>query len=799
VGDGSSTDQAAAATAKRHQAAMSVGRHPRDLVVLLIAVGVVVLCSLAAARLQVVNPVEVAIFGQFAQIPAASIIVWQVLTWAGTWAGIAAVAAVALYFKRIRLGLQIAGAGVLAWAAVRLINGLVGGRPVPAELLGAPGVRLPGPAGFAFPAPHAAVAAAMVAVATPFLLKARYRGVAWAVVVLVAAADVYLGTSLPLGAFAAVFLGWGIGAIFHLVWGAPGRRTSEAAVCRALERAGLAPVEAVPLREHLLGPLEFGVTTESGEKLRVQVVRRLHRRAGLWYRLRRLLASLEVEDEPPLSSTYHETEHEALVTLFAQRAGLRTPPVVLTCEIRQAPPLLVRRQIEGCRLTELSGDEIGESLLDAIWVQIAALSEARIAHHDLRAKNILVDTEGDPWLLNFTFGIIGASAARAAQDRAEALISLASRVGVVRAVRSAARVLSPDQLEPALPYLQPLALPRRIRKQLGQERYVLTELRETLAEQIDRPIPTFRSPVRASTVVGLLLLGGAVYALLPQVSSMRAVLDSLRSADWGWLAVATLTGFIAIVLSSVSIIGSSSTPLPFWRTTAVQFAAAFTGRTTPGGIGFFGINIAFMERLGIRRSSAVGVTMLNMAATSVIGGIWCVIGVFGIGTSGLLGGMQIPLGWPVLLAAAGSLVVAAAVLLSPFGRRKFVGPGLRVTRELLDALRRPVRAVQLVGGATGYLMISGLGLAASLAAFNVHVPVAAVIAVFVIGQTLGHIAPIPGGLGPTEALMVAGLTALGIAPTVAVGAVLTSRLLTYWLPVLPGIAIFRYLQHHGIV
>jgi undecaprenyl-diphosphatase len=47
--------------------------------------------------------------------------------------------------------------------------------------------------------------------------------------------------------------------------------------------------------------------------------------------------------------------------------------------------------------------------------------------------------------------------------------------------------------------------------------------------------------------------------------------------------------------------------------------------------------------------------------------------------------------------------------------------------------------------------------------------------------------------------MVAGLTALGTAPTVAVATVLTNRLLTYWLPALPGIAIFRYLQYRAIV
>jgi uncharacterized membrane protein YbhN (UPF0104 family) len=777
--------------------ASSFGRHPRDLVVLFVAAGVVVLCSLAA-RVSVVNPVEVAIFEQFGRIPGASVGVWRVLALAGGWPGLAAVAALMLYLKRIRLGVQCAAAGLFGWALVQVLGGLVGRRVVPGELLSGSGVRLPGPAGFAFPASHAAVAAAMVAVAAPYL-KLGYRAPAWALVVLVAAADTYLGNSLPLGAFAAVFLGWGVGAVFHLVWGAPGRKTSETAVWRALEAAGLTPTGLVPIRKHLLGPREFAVTVDSGERLRVEVVQRLHRRAGPWYRLRRLLASVETEDEPSLSSTYHEVEHEALVILFAQRAGLRTPSVVLTCETRHGAPLLVSRQVEGRRLTELPPEEIDEALLDAVWGQIANLGQARIAHHDLRARNVLIDGDGNPWLLNLTFGKIGASTARVAQDVAEALVSLASRVGVERATRSACRVLPPDRLEPALVYLQPLALPRRIRNQLAQERYVLTDLRETLAERIDRPIPTFRSPVRPSAIVGLLLLGAAVYTLLPQLSSVRAVLDSLGRANWGWLAVATLTGLLAIPFSGLSIMGSSPRPLPFWRTTEVQLAAAFTGRTTPGGVGFFGVNIAFLERLGVRRSSAVGVVLLNVTAAGVVAALFCVIGVFAVGASGLLAGLRIPLQGPVLAAAAGVLLAATAVLGSPFGRRRFVRPGLRVAGELLAALRQPARAVQLLAGTLGSLVVPGLGLAATLTAFDAHVPVFAVLVVFMIGQTLGHIAPIPGGLGAVEALTVAGLSAVGTEATLAVAAVLTMRVLTYWLPVLPGIAMFRYLQHHRII
>jgi uncharacterized protein (TIRG00374 family) len=71
--------------------------------------------------------------------------------------------------------------------------------------------------------------------------------------------------------------------------------------------------------------------------------------------------------------------------------------------------------------------------------------------------------------------------------------------------------------------------------------------------------------------------------------------------------------------------------------------------------------------------------------------------------------------------------------------------------------------------------------------------------VFTAGNTIGHLAPSPGGIGAVEASLVAGLTAIGISPTSSITAVLISRLLTYWLPVLPGIAMFRYLQHRQVI
>ncbi|HBW18669.1 MAG: lysylphosphatidylglycerol synthase domain-containing protein [Streptosporangiaceae bacterium] len=59
--------------------------------------------------------------------------------------------------------------------------------------------------------------------------------------------------------------------------------------------------------------------------------------------------------------------------------------------------------------------------------------------------------------------------------------------------------------------------------------------------------------------------------------------------------------------------------------------------------------------------------------------------------------------------------------------------------------------------------------------------------------------PTPGGLGAIEAALVAGLTGVGLAAGPAVSAVLVYRLATYWLPVVPGWACWRFLQKHDYI
>ena len=88
---------------------------------------------------------------------------------------------------------------------------------------------------------------------------------------------------------------------------------------------------------------------------------------------------------------------------------------------------------------------------------------------------------------------------------------------------------------------------------------------------------------------------------------------------------------------------------------------------------------------------------------------------------------------------------------------------------------------------------------ASVAAYGGNLSFAEVGAVYLGASLIAAAAPTPGGLGALEAALVAGLTGVSLDAGVAVAAVLSYRLVTYWLPILPGWLSFRFLDRHGLI
>jgi uncharacterized membrane protein YbhN (UPF0104 family) len=776
----------------------TLGRHPRDLARLVVMTVVVGLAFLVAGHHRV-DPVEAAIYRDAQALPRWLAPVSRYLSLAGSAVGIAGAAGLALLARRARAAIELVVAGTAGWVTAHLVGAVSPHRAVTLSTFEGPGgVEHRDVLHTTFPADHLAVGAVLATVATPYLPRA-WRPVPTVVLAALAVAQDWTGHHLALDILTGALIGFGLGSAFHLAWGAPGRAGSITGVARVLRTAGYDPTAVVPIRSGLFGPRNFEVATASGPGLLVEVVRRGQRRAGWPYRIRRLLAALEVEDEPGLSSPTHEVEHEAYVTLLAERAGVRTPAVLLATEIGHGPALLVKERVCGRHLPELAPEEIDDCLLDEILVQVERLGAAHIAHHELTLHNVLVDTDGRPWILDFTFARAGAAPTRLAQDAAEMLVSLTALVGVQRAVDAAERTLPTERLCGALIYLQPLALPATIRQQLDDRRWLLGDLADEVATRLHEPRPSFRPRIRAATVLTLVVAGGAVYLLLPQLGTLPKLLTSIRHATWWWLAAAFLAGLATFPMAAASYRGAVPRRIPWGWTTLTQLASAFTSRLTPGGVGGLGLNVMYLERRGSDRAEALGSVALNQAASVVVHALLFVVSVGVLGLSGVVGHHKLPSGWPVVAGVAGALVLLGLLIGSPFGRQRVLRPGMRVGRDLGRALRRPGQALELFGGAAGVTIGNALALTACLAAFARGLPVLSVVAVYIGGSAIASAAPTPGKLGAVEAALVAGLTGIGVHSSPAVAAVLTFRLITFWIPILPGLASFRYLQHRQMV
>jgi glycosyltransferase 2 family protein len=369
-------------------------------------------------------------------------------------------------------------------------------------------------------------------------------------------------------------------------------------------------------------------------------------------------------------------------------------------------------------------------------------------------------------------------------------------VGADRAVHSAIGTLGVEAVAEALPLLQPAALAAATRADLKARPGLLAELRERAAAAAGTEPPPLEplTRVRPRTLLLLVAAGFAVHLLLPQVGELQQTLGALQGARWTWLAVGLVLSAASYLAAAVAQVGAVDPPLALGRTTLVQVASSFANRLTPASLGGIGLNVRYLQRAGMDRPAAVAAVAVNATAGVLVHVLGLLVAAFLVGHT-KLHTVQIPRGWPVLVAlAAGGLA-----LWSPLGRRRLVLPALRAGRELVGVLRRPGKAAQLLGGSAGVTLSYALALAGCLAAFGAHLPLASTVAVYLAGAAVASVSPTPGGLGAMEAALVAGLTAVGAPTGPAVAGVLAFRLLTFWLPILPGWVAYRTLRATGTI
>ena len=286
-----------------------------------------------------------------------------------------------------------------------------------------------------------------------------------------------------------------------------------------------------------------------------------------------------------------------------------------------------------------------------------------------------------------------------------------------------------------------------------------------------------------------------IYVLFGQLGNFEALGDQVRNAEWGWILLAVALATATNLGYAMSYAGSTTAHLPFGRNVVLQFAGSFTNVVTPNAIGTAAINLRFLQVRGVRLASAIASQVIN---TVTSGSVQLLLFVAVLPAAG--GRFDFGLvPWRSLLTAVVAVGAAALIAVGVAWQipqaRRFVGDRVRpALTEAHAVVRSPTKVTLLVSGTLFVQLLYALALGAVCRAFGVTIPLSTLIVVNIGSSAISGLVPAPGGLGVAEATLAGALTAAGVPSAVAVAATLTQRLVTTWLPPLPGWFALRSLE-----
>ncbi len=597
------------------------------------------------------------------------------------------------------------------------------------------------------------------------------------------------------GMLISITIGWGVGLIVRYAFGTPTSRPSGVVVAQALELGGL-PVISLMAQDTTRRGRRYQAVTRSGAVLRVTVFDRDMEGAGLataaWTALR--LREDQVNGRANMRRT---VDHAALTSYAAEAAGAAEPRLLLASEINTDSYVLAYEYIEGISFAEV--DELTDADLEQAWRALRTLHEHDISHRSLHAEHIIRSNDDSVWLVGQDTGSVAATDVALRIDVAEMLCTLALLTGAERAVSTGRTVLGVAGLSRALPALQTVALSAPSRKALRKHKDLLVELRNSLIEiepdaEVE-PIQLQRFKVRTLVlaVVGTI----AAYVLLGQLANVD-LLELIKTADWRWALIALIFSLITYVAAAWSLSGFVPERLSLIRTVLAQLSGAFATLVSPPTLGSVAINMRFLQKAGVHPALAAA----SVGVSQVIAFIMHMLLLLAFG---LAAGTQADFTFQPPRIVVIAVVVIAVIIVAAFAipqvRRvthERVGPLLReVGPRLITVAQRPMKLIEGIGGVVLLNLAYIAVLYASVEAFggNLSIPVVAV--VYLAGATIGQAAPTPGGLGAVEAALTAGLTAAGLDGGLALSAVLLYRVITFWIPTIPGYWAFSWLTKRG--
>jgi len=332
-------------------------------------------------------------------------------------------------------------------------------------------------------------------------------------------------------------------------------------------------------------------------------------------------------------------------------------------------------------------------------------------------------------------------------------------------------------------------------------------------------LPIFTTRRIVQTVVLVLVLLGAIYFLFPKLVGLGDALSKLDDADPLWIGIAVafnVAAYATYIALFKAVVGGDVLRLKWIETYEINMAGvAATLLFSAGGAGGVALTYWALRKAGMARRE-VGRRMIAFVSLHYLFYPFALI-LFGVllrtGVMNGKGSVELTI---VPAAVAGLLLIVGVLItlippdldhrLTRFAHSErsqqilekvgkvpaTLGEGFRFA---LGLFAHPSRGGLAVIGAAGFWAFSIGVLWASFHAFGVHVPLAVVVQGYFLGMVANLFPLAPAGVGAVDAGMIGAFVLFGIPEETVFPAVLIFRLVSFWMPIPPGIFAFFQLRH----
>lgn len=313
---------------------------------------------------------------------------------------------------------------------------------------------------------------------------------------------------------------------------------------------------------------------------------------------------------------------------------------------------------------------------------------------------------------------------------------------------------------------------------------------------VERSEDDLKDLVRRLHVTPGMFVGGVVaivvvVALVVWSSHLLRDISQTATFGWWWVVAATVVVALMWVGYAVSLAAAANWHPPFLRTVQLEVAEALTLVVTPMSTGSLTLSIRFLTRTGMTTPEAAGASGLSSFLTTLVSGLS--LPVAAALAAGTLDTAQlkkdVPSGlWEVLAAVLLLAVVVTVVVRAPRLREAAAHWAEQAGRYVRTVVAHPSTGLAVAGGELVTMAGQVACAAFLLTAVGAPVHLAALVVITQLAGAASSVVPVPGGLGAPEAVLIAGLTSIGVEHGSAIVVSLLYRMLTYWLPMLPGVA-----------